>query len=84
MNIFLLVFIFLSRQSLRIKEIFKGIICVCKLGKETAPILKLNVTTLFNLRVQIGFNLASTPLADIAGEQMAWQISQRVKVASSK
>lgn len=39
------------------------------------PALQFNVVTLFDLTVQIRFNLAAAPLRNVTGHQMPWQVS---------
>ena len=46
--------------------------------------MQLNVAALFYMRIQVGLDLATIVLTDIAGEQVTRQISQGMIVASSE
>lgn len=83
-QIHLLLVIFLSFYRLSIKEVFEGVLLVLELWEETASVLQLNVAALFYMRIQVGLDLATIVLTDIAGEQVTRQISQGMIVASSE
>lgn len=52
--------------------------------KVTAPLLKFNVRSFLDLLVKIGLYLGPGPLADIARQNVSWQVSERRKISSSK
>ena len=61
---------FTELLSLLLFVLLKIVLCVLEFGKETATVLKLYITALLYLTVEIGFNFALAPLANIAWKQV--------------
>ena len=82
----LLHYLFVSDSISRtlLKKSFIWVLFIVKFLEVTATILKLNVATIFHLTVQVGLNLALTPLWDIARKQMPRQVSQRIVITNAE
>lgn len=75
---------FLPVIRLLVHKVLERVLAIIEFGKETATVLKFDVTTLFNCTVQVRFNLAATPLANVTREQMAWQVPERMVVTTTE
>ena len=67
---YLLVLPILDLLRLLLQEVIVGILLIVEFGKETSAVLQLNVALFFHLAVQVGLNLAATPLAHVARHQV--------------